>query len=66
MKITTPRILHILAAAMLLLAGSGLRADTLVTDPKGRTLQLGRSEVTVDFSATNFDPELKKLSLIHI
>jgi len=60
MKITTPRILHILAAAMLLLAGSGLRADTLVTDPKGRTLQLGRSEVTVDFSATNFDPELKK------
>lgn len=62
MKINTPRILHILATAMLLLAGSGLRADTLVTDPKGRTLQLGRSEVNVDFSAANFDPELKNMT----
>jgi hypothetical protein len=61
MKTSNPRFLYLLAAAMLLLAGSGLRADTIVTDPKGRTLQLGRSEVTVDFSATNFDPELKNL-----
>jgi hypothetical protein len=61
MKITTPRFLSLLTAVTLLLTGGVLRADTLVTDPKGRTLQLGRSEVNVDFSATNFDPELQKL-----
>lgn len=61
MKITTPRFLYLLTACMLLISAIGLRADTVVTDPKGKTLQFGRSTVNVSFSATNFDPELKDL-----
>ena len=63
MKITAPRFLYLLTAVTILLSASGLRADTLVTDPKGRTLQLGRSTVKVDFSNTNFDPALKNYRL---
>lgn len=61
MQTPTPRFLSLLTAVTLLLLGSGLRADTVVTDPKGKTLQLGRSEVSVDFTATNFDPDLQKV-----
>jgi hypothetical protein len=61
MKMPTPRFLYILTAITILLSASGLRADTVVTDPRGGTLCFGKSTVKVDFGRANFDAELSKL-----
>lgn len=61
MKIPNPRLLSLLTAVTFLLLGSGLRADTVITDPKGETLCFGKSTVKVDFGRANFDAELTKL-----
>ncbi|MFZ0435279.1 MAG: hypothetical protein WAL87_04835 [Chthoniobacterales bacterium] len=61
MKMNTRRFIIILTAVTLLLLGSGLRADTIITDPKGGTLCFGKSTVKVDFGRANFDAELAKL-----
>lgn len=61
MEIPSIRFLVLFVAFMLLLAGGSLRADTVVTDPKGGTLCFGKSTVKVNFGLSNFDVELAKL-----
>lgn len=60
MKMNAYRWLLLLAAGLLLLLGSGLHADTIITDPKGMTLCLGKTVVSVNLERVNYDPRFQK------
>lgn len=61
MKIPAARFLIALVAGLLLLSGSVLHADTVITDPKGKTLCIGKSYAYVNLEYVNFDQKLKDL-----